>query len=338
VNRPLQVAVVVLTIVVSGTLLYAFIEHENLLDSLYFTLATVTTVGYGDEVPQTQAGEVLAIFLMLAGVGSALYAFSSVMSFMIEGRLAQILGVRKMKEVIAKMKGHFIVCGYGKLGKIVVRELQEARAQFVILENSPAKVAEAREKEYLVVEGDATQQEALNEAGLDRAAGLATTISDDAENLYIGIAARSMRPDLPVVCRSSSDRVRVLFERAGIERTISIDEIGARRIVTSLLRPHVVEFMDQVLAPAPNRPSLHATRLEEGAALIGQSIMSAKLRNRFGIVVLAIQRDGAFLPNPDPSEELRADDVLILIGHHESAVRLRDLVEAPAEESGVARE
>jgi len=322
----LRMAFVVGFIVVAGTLLAMLTEHLVLIDALYFTLATITTVGYGDVVPLTRGGQLLAIGLMAGGVGVALFLFGQVASFVIEGRLQRILGVRKMKQAIERMRGHQIVCGYGKLGKLVVQELAESDVDFVIVEQNPVKAADARDKGLPVIEGDATHQEVLTEAGLDRASGIATTISDDAENLYIGITARSMRADLPVVCRSSTDRVRALFEKAGITRTISIDEIGARRMVGSLIRPHIVEFMDELLRPVEGAPSLQAVRLAPGAPLIGETIQGAQLRDRFGIVVIAIQREGRVRPNPGPREPLHEGDVLILIGVPARVEELRQLV------------
>lgn len=330
-HKAVRTAAIVVLIMVAGTLLFIRTEHTSLLDALYFTVTTVSTVGYGNVAPVTQGGRIVTIFLIILGVGAALYVFSSVMSFMVEGRLRQILGVRKMKKAIERMRKHFIICGYGELGKMVVRELEEAGANFVIVESDAQKAVDAGEKGYRVVEGDATHSETLSEAGLEHAGGLATTISDDAENLYIGITARSMCPDLPVVCRSSTDRVRVLFERAGIERTISTDEIGARRLVSSLLRPHIVDFMDELQKHEEGTPSLHAVRLKAGAPLIGQTIQGAQLRGDFDIVVLAIRREGSYVPNPGPQELLHAEDSLIMIGLPENVERLRGLVEVDRE-------
>ncbi|MCK4305096.1 MAG: potassium channel protein [Candidatus Eisenbacteria sp.] len=327
---------IVILIVLVGTLFFMLAEKASLLDAIYFTLTTVTTVGYGDVHPEGSAGKIVAIFLMLGGVGAILYIVSSVMSFVVEGRLRQVMGVRKMKRAIERMRGHFIVCGYGKLGKLVAQELEGARVPFVIVESNAQKVAEARDLEYAVVEGDATHQEVLAAAGLERSGGLATTISDDAENMYIGIAVRSICPQLPVVCRSSTSRVRKLFKRAGIDQIISTEEIGARRIVSSLTRPHIVEFMDELMRHEENSPSMHAIRLESGVPLIGQTIQGAKLRNKFDIVVLAIRRDGAFLPNPDPGEQLRAKDILILIGLPDKVECLRGLVEVRADGARVS--
>jgi voltage-gated potassium channel len=330
VQQVVRLACIVAFVGLAGVLGYVAAERVGFIEALYFTLATITTVGYGDLVPQTGAGRAVAMILMLGGVATALYVFSSVSAFVVEGRLRQVMGVRKMKRTIERVRGHYVVCGFGKLGKLVARELALARVDFVIVESDPEKTAEAREKEYLVIEGDATHQEVLTAAGIERAGGLATTISDDAENLYIGIAARSMRPDLPVVCRSSTNRVRGLFERAGIPRTISTDEIGARRVVSSLIRPHVVEFMDELLAPVENTPSLHGLRLEAGAPLAGQTLKDARLRNKFDVVVLAIQRDGVFLPSPGPAEQLQGGDLLILLGLPEKVEQLRGLLEARA--------
>ncbi len=329
-----------LALLLTGSFIYSLVEGVDLLTSVYLTLETITTVGYGDVSPKTTGGRIVAMGIMVAGVGAALYVFSAVAGFLVEGRLQQILGVRKMKKTIESMRDHYLVCGYGQLGKLVIQELEGSHADFVIIENNRDRAAEAREKGYLVVEGDASHQDMLEEAGIARATGLASTISDDAENLYIGITARSIRPGIPVAARSSSDRVRKLFERAGINNVISIDESVARRLVASLIRPHSVEFMDHLLRYEEGKPSLRAVRLEENAQMVGQTILESRMRDEYGIVVLAIQREGRFVPNPGPQETLRASDMLITVGVPEQLERPRWLVEgqpcgdAPAPEQG----
>jgi len=323
----IRAIIIVLFLVLTGSFVYSLVEGVDMLTSVYLTLETVTTVGYGDVSPKTTGGRIVAMGIMVAGVGGALYVFSAVASFLVEGRLRQILGVRKMKKSIESMRDHYLVCGYGQLGKLVVQELEGSHAGFVIIETNRDKATEAREKGHLVVEGDASHQDVLEEAGIARATGLASTISDDAENLYIGITARSIQPGIPVAARSSSDRVRQLFERAGINNVISIDEIGARRLVSSLIRPHIVEFVDHLLRYEEGKPSLRAVRLEENAQMVGRTILESRLRDEYGIVVLAIQRDGQFVPHPGPQETLQANDMLITVGVPEQLERLRCLVE-----------
>lgn len=335
-NTLLRTILLLVGLLAFGTISYSLVEGVDPLTALYFTLETVTTVGYGDVAPVSAPGRLISMVLMLAGVGAALYAFSAVASFLVEGRLRQILGVMKMKKTIEKLSDHYIVCGYGRLGKTVVDELRRTDAAFVIIESAHEKVVEAREKGYLVIEGDATLQEVLNEAGIEHAAGLATTIQDDAENLYIGITALSIRPTLNVVARSSSDRVRKMFQRAGISNIISTDEIGARRLVSSMMRPYIVEFMDHLLRYEEGKPTLQAVRLEQSARLVGETVVSSKLRDRFGVVVLAIQREGRFLPNPGPQEEFHAEDILIMVGVPEQLERLQSLVGEKAAVGGGA--
>jgi len=325
VRTVVRLLALVAAIVVVGSLLFAAIERVPLGQAVYFTFTTLSTVGYGDVVPRTVAGRWVAIALMVGGVGTALYTFGWVLSFIVEGRLRGLMGVRKMKKAIERMEQHHIVCGYGKLGKVVVEQLTAAASDFVIVERDAQKVADAREKGFAVVEGDATVPETLSAAGLERAAGLAATMSDDAENLYIGLTARAVRPNLPVVCRSSGERARAFFQKAGIEKTVSTDELGARRLVAHLVHPHVVEFIDEVTQREKGRQSLHALRVRPGMPLAGRTISDCQLRHDFGIVVLAIHRDEAFLPSPGGDERLRNDDILIVIGHLEQVERLGTL-------------
>ena len=318
---------ILILIVLTGSLCIMLTEHLSFVDALYFSLTTITTVGYGDLVPGSGLGRLTSMLMMIAGVGTSLYIFSAVMAFLVEGRLKQAMGERKMKRLIAKMENHYIICGYGRLGQMVARDLEIAKEDFVLIESDPVKANAAREREYRVIEGDATHREVLEEAGVENCAGLATTISTDAENLYIGITARSLRAQLPIVCRSSSDRVRALFRRAGIRRTISTDEIGSRRLVTSLIHPHVVEFVDELLTHKEGTSTLHGVQVEAGAPVVGQTIQGAQLKDKFNVVVMTIQRDGSFLANPGPNEVIAENDILILLGRAKEIANLAALFE-----------
>ncbi len=327
---------ILVLIVLTGTLFIMLTEHMEFTDAIYFSVSTITTVGYGDITAETPLGRLTATLMMIAGVGTALYLFSTVVAFVFEGRLKQAMGERKMKKVIAKMKDHYVICGYGRLGQMVARDLEYAKEDYVFIESDPVRVNVARERGCPVVEGDATHRDVLEEAGLEHCAGLATTISTDAENLYIGITARSLRPQLPIVCRSSSDRVRTLFRRAGIKRTISTDEIGSRRLVTSLIHPHVVEFVDELLTHKEGSSSLHGVQVERGAPVIGETIQGARLKDKYNVVVMTIQRDGSFLPNPGPDEKIMEDDVLILLGKAKKLAKLQALFEPSKKDAPTA--
>lgn len=325
-DQILRMCSILLLILLVGTLFFMLTEGLSFGDAIYLAITTITTVGYGDLVPLTKLGRLTAIVMMVAGVGTALYIFSAIMAFLVEGRLKEVLGVRKMNKAISRIKRHYIICGYGTLGKMVARDLEKASVDFVFVESNNEKAVEARENGHNCVIGDATHQETLIEAGLERCHGLATTISDDAENLYIGITVRAINPKLPIVCRASSDRVRSLFRRAGIPRTISTDEIGSRRLVSSLIRPHVVEFMDEMLGHKEGVISVHAIQVEPGAALIGQTIQGAQLKDKYQLVVMTIQRQGEWVLNPGPKEIFHAEDTLIFLGTDDKVEALADLV------------
>lgn len=216
---------------------------------------------------------------MVGGVGSAPLIIASLASFVMEDRPQRIMGVRRTMPSIEGLGDHrIIICGYGRFGRRVVREIGADSSDFAVGESDPQRVTEAREKGCAVVDGGATDEEVLRQAGLCRCADVATTISDDVENVSLGPTARSLRPEVAVVCRSSSTRVRPRFERAGIHRISSTEGIGARRLVPSLTRPHIVEFLDEILSQERGTLSLHAIRLEPGSALAGQRLEGSRLR------------------------------------------------------------
>jgi voltage-gated potassium channel len=323
-KRILRLLLFLGALLVGGTLGFARLEGLSFLDALYLTGETLSTVGYGNVAPETPRGRLFSILLMIGGASAALSAAGLLVGYIVEGRLAAQFGRRREMRALEKTRDHIILCGYGQVGRRVARILHGTGTSFVVVERDATAAREAREEGCLLVEGDATEEEVLEAAGLHRARGMLTTIGDDAENLYICMTARALRPELPIVSRVTTERAAANIRRAGISQVIFPVEMAARRMVQSLLRPEVVDFLDLVLGPGARGPGLEAYRIPEACRLVGKKLREAGLREEFGLHVIAIRRDGNYLPSPGPEEVLRAGDALILVGTEETFARFRD--------------
>jgi len=299
-------------------------------DAVYLTVATMTTVGYGDIVPTTEAARWFSLLVMLSGVSIGFYAVGLLSATLVEGRLFQLVEERRMRKALESLTQHYIICGFGQVGSILARELEQMGAPFVIVERDGDACQRARDEEYLVVQGDATDETVLGRARIEHARGLATVISDDAENLYITVSTRSLRPDIPVVARASRPRGGRYLTQAGATNVIFLDQLGASRIARSLLRPDVVTFLEELMGTQRDDLRLEALRLPAACRFVGQSLKQVDLRGRFGIQVLAIKRKGQYIANPSPSEALDPEDVLVVVGHTEGLTAFADQLEGDA--------
>lgn len=312
-------------IIIIGVIGYTVIEGWTLLDSLYMTIMTITTVGYGEVHPLTSGGRIFSIFLMVGGVGEVLYVLSVIVAYVMEGTLGTAWEKRRMKNKIAGLKGHFILCGLGRVGEDIARTFSEEGVPFVAIDNRPDCVERAEQAGYLCLTGDATNDEVLKEAGIERARGLVAAVGADADNTYITLSARVLRPDLFIEARASSREAEIKLKRAGADRIVLPYSIGARRMAMLALRPGVVDFIDTITYGRGREMQLENIIVSSNSALVGQT--AGEARNKAIITILAIQRkSGRLIPNPSDEEIIEESDRLIIIG---TSKRLAELEEAP---------
>jgi voltage-gated potassium channel len=313
-------------IVAIGVVGYAVIEGWTFLDSLYMTITTITTVGYMEVHPLSQAGRIFSIFLIVGGVGGALYILTTLMGFLLEGQFGITMGRRRMKTKIAKLKRHFILCGYGRVGQEIAQAFSEEKTPFVIIDNDEEAIAQAEEAGYLYLNADATSDETLKEAGIERARGLVAAVGSDTTNTYITLSARGLRPDLFIEARSSSSEAEDKFNRAGADRVISPHAIGGRRMAMLALRPAVVDFIDTVTYRPGRELQLENVDVASGSSLIGQTM--EKARSRVGITILAMRKQsGKLIANPPGEEMIEEGDRLIVIGTKEHLAAMESVFE-----------
>jgi voltage-gated potassium channel len=311
--------VLLLSITAGGTIGYMLIEGWNAWDAFYMTAITVTTVGYGVVHPLSRAGEAFTVFLIVGGVSAALYTFTLLATFVVEGGVPKGLQRRRHERMLETITDHFIVCGYGRIGTIVSAQLQRQGVPFVLVERDPERLMQAVEQGALAVEADATREDTLKRVGIERARGLVAVAGTDAENVYIVLSARVLRPDLFIVVRAQTDEATVKLQRAGADRVISPYRIGAMQIAQTALRPAVVDFVALATSTDNLELALEEILIAPDSMIANHSIVDANLRQRFGVIVVGIQRhDGRMEFNPEPATTIHSGDKLVVLGRPDS--------------------
>lgn len=292
------------------------------MESLYTATQTVTTVGYGDLAPQTYAGRLFAIVFMIAGVGTVLYALTSIVQTVVQSEMVAALGERRRTREIRRVQKHFIICGAGRVGSRIIRELQRAKCPFVVIEREQHKVADLMARGEHVIVSDATLEETLKEAGIERARALAACLPNDADNLYVVLMARDLNEHLHVVARAVEEQAEPKLVRAGANRVVSPIIIGSRRMAEALMKPALADFMDSITAENLAL-GFDEVELPQGSVYVGHKLKYTNIRSELDVVIIAIRRRGGeMLFNPTGDTVLEGGDLLIAIGRTESLVEL----------------
>jgi len=306
----------------SGTIGFYFIEGLSLLDSLYLSAQTVTTVGYGDIAPHTTGGRIFALVLMIGGVGVVLYALTTAVQTIVQSAIIATMNQKRQSRRMGKMRNHYIICGAGRVGSHLVRALLGSEDSFIVIERDPLRVAELTDLGVAVLVRDATLEESLREAGVEHAQGLAACLPDDADNVYVVLTARDLNPGLHIVARAAEHQAEAKLFRAGANRVVAPTIIGGHRMAMALTKPAVHDFLGSITA---NNLELAFEQLnvEPESALVGKKLSETNIRSELDIVVVSIRRsDGQVLFNPSGEVTIAAGDMLIAIGHAESLVKL----------------
>ncbi|MBN2238939.1 MAG: potassium channel protein [Dehalococcoidales bacterium] len=318
--------IVLIAITFAGTIGYMVIEGWSFLDSIYMTITTITTVGYEEIHPLSDNGQIFSIFLILTGMGGAFYALTGVITYIVEGNIAATLGRRRMENNIAKLKSHFILCGYGRVGEEIANILKEEEIPFVIIDNRPECIARADQAGLLHVEGDATSDEILKAAGIDHARGLITALGSDVDNTYITLSARGLYPSLFITARASDATTEAKLKRIGADRVVSPNSIGARRMAMLALRPTVMDFLDSITRRRGPELQIENVAIAATSTLDGQSIDEIKKVSR-AIILAVNKKTGRLVPNPVGEEKVVAGDSLIVIGTSDQLTSLEVICE-----------
>ena len=324
----LTLAVPVLLVIV-GTSGFALIEGWPLLDCLYMTVITITTVGFMEVHPLSPAGRLFTSLLALGGVFTLLYAATAVIRAVVSGEIGGTLGRQRMDRKLAELTGHAIICGYGRMGRLVCSEFSSLGRPFMIVDQQASVLDDFRVPHGIPLQGDATDDHVLRKAGVERAKVLVTVAASDAANLYITMSARLLSEKLFIVARSEESESEPKLLRAGANRVVSPYVIGGQRMAMAVLRPNVMDFIELATRSDYMELQIEESRIEPGSALAGRSLKDSRVRQDLGVIIVAIKKpDGRMVFNPPSEETMEAGDLLITLGHRDQLDRLETLARA----------
>ena len=316
----------VLAAIALGTLGFHLLEGWTVGDSLYVTIQTLTTVGYGDATPLTGAGRIFASLYMFVGVGAVLYVLTSTVQTIVQSELIATFGQRRRQREMSKLHDHFIICGAGRVGSRLIREMQRANVPFAVIEEDAQKVAALLESGAPVTVGDATLEETLREVGVERARGLAACLPDDADNVYVVLIARDHNHNLHIVARAVEEQAEPKLIKAGANRVVAPTITGSHRMAQALMRPAVADFMDSLAAENLDL-SFEEVEVAPNSPYAGHRLRYTNILSELNVIIVAIRRrrDGQMTFNPSGDALIDAGDILIAIGRAESINRMNQL-------------
>ncbi len=324
-KRILVMLFLLLALGISSTAGFHLIEGWSWLESAYVVIITLSTVGHGTPSGLSPGGMGLMIALIIIGVGLAVYLSGLIVQGFLEGELGKFLGRIRMERQIQNLQDHYLICGFGRIGSLVCKELHNAGVPFVVVEKEEEPCHRAVAFGYVCVQGDATDENVLKEAGIDRAKGLVAVLGSDAENVFLTMSARFLNRNLSIVARASAEKAQRKLYRAGANRCISPESIGGRHMAKAVLKPNVLEFIDLATGEGDLNLDLDEIRVPEKSTLVGKTLMESGLRQSYGIIIVAIRKpDGVMRFNPSGDTGVDAGDVLLALGEKQKIKALRN--------------
>ncbi len=318
-----------------GTVGFTLIDGYPPFDAFYMTLITMTTVGYSEIHPLSQAGRVFNSFLIFFGVATIFIALGAMTQTIIEMEFGNVFGKRRTKRMIDKLKDHYIICGYGRVGRGAAAELQHWGVPFVVVDISPERVEGALAAGMLALAADSTHDETLHQVGVNRARGLVAALATDADNLFVLLSAKGINPRIYVAARAAEEGTEEKMRRAGADAVFAPYSIAGHRLAQSLLRPHVLQFLDFATKDIGMDIAMEQVRVSETSKVVSKTIKEMQYRRDVGVIVMAIRKgDGHMLFNPPADTAVEGGDYLIVMGRQEN---LRTLEGMLAESGGTAR-
>lgn len=303
----------VLLVASFGTAGYMTIERWDFIDSLYMTVITLASVGFKEIHDLSLIGRIFTIILIIGGVGSVAYALSAGAKIILEGELQEVYGRRRLEKKIKELSNHYIVCGYGRMGKIICRELNEKHIPFVVIEK--LQDIDTGDDDLLICPGDATKDEVLKEVGIERAKGLISVLPTDAENLFVVLSARVLNPKLTIVARAGEEGSEQKLLRAGADKVVSPYHIGGLRIAHTVLKPAVVDFIEFATKSGNIDLQMEEVSIGENSQLVGKTLDESGIGRELGIIIVAIRKpNGDMMFNPTFRSAIREGDMLIALG------------------------
>ena len=301
-------------VILVGTIGYMVIEGQSALNAFYMTAITVTTVGFREAFDLSPPGQLFTIVLAFGGVGVILLIASEFARAMLDTDIRRMIGIRRDLTMIKKLSNHIVVLGYGRMGRAVVEVLRERGVSFAVVDLDSERVHDLEEKHQAVVRGDATQDGVLRAVGVARAGTLITCLADDAHNVYAILLAKQINPEITVIARAVEDGAEERLRLAGADRVLNPYRVGGTRLAITALKPTVTDFIDASLSGSSIELELAEVVVHPSSDLAGKTLAGAEVRQRFGIIVVALKRGEESTFNPGPHERIEAGDVLVAMG------------------------
>ena len=316
-----------LVIIILGTLGYMMVEGWDIIDSLYMTVITLTTVGYGEVHEVSRVGQLFTVVLILVGVSFFLYVAGSVVQFMVEGRIRIVLGRRNLDKKIARLKNHYIVCGYGRIGRTLCNSLRKQLIDLIVVEKERELIPMMDEDKILYVSGDAAREANLHKAGIERAKGLVAALATDTDNVFVVLTARQLNPDLFIFARASQNEAKSKLQAAGANKVESPYDIGALSMAQRILRPTVTNFLDRAFAHKRKDIQMEEIPVSPSSDLANVMLKDSGIRQRYNLIIIAIKKpDDSMLFNPSFETVIEADDTVIAVGQEENLQKLEKVL------------
>jgi voltage-gated potassium channel len=314
------------SVLLLGTAGFRLIEKWSWFDGFYMTLITMTTIGYGEVHPLSHSGRIFNSFLIVASVIASGFTIAMISQALLEFEFGTALGRRRMERELAKLSGHYIICGAGRVGRTVTRQLRARGQTCVIIEKDPTRAAWAEKENIPVIIGNASSEENLHKARIERALGLVTAVASDADTLYIVLTARGFRSDLKIIARASEEDAIPKMMRAGASQVVSPYSFVGHRIAQLLLRPNALDFIDTAIGTERLDVEIGEVQITGRSALVGKSLADSAIRQQAGVIVVAVKgTEGGMKFNPSPETVIHAGDCLIVIGADEQLKKLEIL-------------
>jgi len=326
VRRLLVPVAILAALLAAGTLGYQLVEGWGWLDALYMTVITITTVGFREVHPLSVGGRAFTMALALGGVFTAFYAGVEFIRAVVTGEIRTVLGRQRMESRLEKLSGHFVVCGFGRMGRLVAEEFSSAGLPFVVVDRDPRVLEGFSIPHGIALVGDATADEVLRRAGVERARALVTAAASDADNLFITMSARLINERLVIVARAEGEGAEVKLRRAGASRVVSPYSIGGHRVAQAVLRPNAMDFIELATRTGHLELQIEEVEVCSPSLLVGRSIKASPIRSELGIIIVAIKKPGAKMTfNPPSDTTLESGDLLITLGHRQQLDRLEEM-------------
>lgn len=319
--------VVFALLLIFGTLGYMILLKVSLVDALYMTVITISTVGFGEVGTTSDLSELFSIIMIFLGVGVVGYAFTTVEAMLVEGRLVDLWKGSKMDKKISALDEHYIICGSGELADVIIDKFTKEGLDFLVITDERADLDDYSHHDILVIEGQATEEEVLEKAGISRAKGLIAALPSEVDNIVTVLTARNLNKDIYIIANSTSKSGSQKLMKVGANKTMSAVEISGKRIASLMIKPNIISFLDVVTKVGDVEMDLEVVIVKKGSYLENKDLIAAQIPNKTGLIVLAIKRnkDKKMLFNPPGNYTFEIGDVLIVLGREEQVEKLRHL-------------